>query len=330
MNLMAALESGLRASVDSTAAWFALLALGLNVHYGFTGLLNFGQVGFMLMGAYGVGISVSIFGLPLWVGVIVAILAAILLALILGAPTLRLRADYFAITTIAAAEVLRLLANSRVSTPLTRGPFGIQYNASAFYGLNPLPTPGALTWGPFSFTRNQTWTLLVGWTLAIGLSVVVYALMRSPWGRILRSIREDEDAARALGKNVFSYKMQSLMLGGVIGALGGVVYTLGGATVNPQTFRPEFTFYAYAMLIVGGVASRFGPVIGAFIFWFVLQSASALVRQASAADLLPDWISGAAAVGGVPFVLTGAVLMILVVYRPQGMFGNRREMALDV
>ncbi len=329
MNLMAALEQGLRSAVGPTAAWYALLAIGLNVHYGFTGLLNFGQVGFMLVGAYGVGISVSILGLPLWVGVIVGLLAAVGLALLLGAPTLRLRADYFAITTIAAAEVLRLLAISRVSTPVTGGPFGIQYNASAFFELNPLPFPGALTWGPFSFTRNQTWVLLVGWTLALLVSIMVAALMRSPWGRILRSIREDEDAARALGKNVFSYKMQSLVLGGVIGAMGGVIYTLGGATVNPNTFRPDITFYAYAMLIVGGVASRFGPMLGAFVFWFVLQSAQALARQASAADLLPDWLSGASAVGGTPFVLTGLVLMLLVVYRPQGMFGNRREMALD-
>ncbi len=330
MNLLAAFEQGLRSAVGPTAAWYALLAIGLNVHYGFTGLLNFGQVGFMLVGAYGVGISVAVFGWSLWVGVLMSILAAVLLALVLGAPTLRLRADYFAITTIAAAEVLRLVSNSRISTAFTGGPFGLQYSASAFYELNPLPFPGALRWGPFSFTRNSTWALLVGWGLAIVISIIVYALMRSPWGRILRSIREDEDAARALGKNVFSYKLQSLILGGVIGALGGVIYTLAGATVNPNTFRPDITFFAYAMLIVGGVASRFGPLVGAFLFWFVLQSTQALVRQASAADLLPDWLSGAAAVGGSSFVLTGIVLMILVVYRPQGMFGNRREMALDV
>ena len=330
MNLMAALEQGLRSAVGPTAAWYALLAIGLNVHYGFTGLLNFGQVGFMLVGAYGVGISVSVFGWSLWVGVLMSVLAALVLALVLGAPTLRLRADYFAITTIAAAEVLRLVSNSRISTAFTGGPFGLQYDASTFYAINPLPTPGALRWWIFSFTRNQTWVLLVGWTMALLLSIVVYALMRSPWGRILRSIREDEDAARALGKNVFNYKLQSLMLGGVIGAMGGVIYTLAGATVNPNTFRPDITFYAYAMLIVGGVASRFGPMIGAFLFWFVLQSVQALVRQASSADLLPDWLSGAATIGGSAFVLTGVVLMILVVYRPQGMFGNKREMALDV
>jgi neutral amino acid transport system permease protein len=123
--------------------------------------------------------------------------------------------------------------------------------------------------------------------------------------------------------------MQSLMLGGVMGGLGGIVFTLAGSTVNPNSFRPQITFYAYAMLIIGGIASRFGPLVGAFVFWFLLQSMSGLVRQAASADLLPNWLSGSAAVGGSAFVLTGILLMVLVVYRPQGMFGNKREIALD-
>lgn len=327
MDLIAALETGLRAAVGPTAATYALLAIGLNVHYGFTGLLNFGQVGFMLVGAYGVGISVAVLGWSLWVGIAMAILASIALAVLLGAPTLRLRADYFAITTIAAAEVLRLVSNSNVSRAVTGGPFGLQSIATEFYAVNPLNR--GLTWGPFSYSPNVTWTLLVSWGLAITMSIVIAIVMKSPWGRVMRSIREDEDAARALGKNVFSYKMQSLMLGGVMGGLGGVVYTLAGSTVNPNSFRPQITFYAYAMLIVGGIASKYGPIVGALIFWFLLQSMSALVRQAASADLLPGWLSGSAAVGGSAFVLTGVLLMVLVVFRPQGMFGNKREIALD-
>jgi neutral amino acid transport system permease protein len=327
VDLIAAFETGLRAALGPTAAAYALLAIGLNVHYGFTGLLNFGQVGFMLVGAYGVGISVAVMGWSLWVGMVVAVLAAIGLALLLGAPTLRLRADYFAITTIAAAEVLRLLANSSISRRLTGGPFGLQSIAGEFYAVNPLSR--GLTWGPFNYSPNVTWTMLVGWGTAILMATMVAIMMKSPWGRIMRSIREDEDAARALGKNVFSYKMQSLMLGGVMGGLGGVVYTLAGSTVNPNSFRPQITFYAYAMLIVGGIASRYGPLVGAFIFWFLLQSMSGLVRQAASQDLLPGWLSGSAAVGGSAFVLTGVLLMVLVVYRPQGMFGNKREIALD-
>lgn len=328
MDLIAAFETGLRAAFGPTAAAYALLAIGLNVHYGFTGLLNFGQVGFMLVGAYGLGISVAVLGWSLWVGMLVGVAAAIVLALLLGAPTLRLRSDYFAITTIAAAEVLRLLSNSAISTGVTGGPFGLQSIADEFYAVNPLGR--GLTLGPFNYSPNITWTLVVGWGAAIIMSVAIMTLMKSPWGRVMRSIREDEDAARSLGKNVFSYKMQSLMLGGVMGGLGGIVYTLAGSTVNPNSFRPQITFYAYAMLIIGGIASRFGPVVGALIFWFLLQSMSALVRQAEGADLLPDWLSGSAAVGGSAFVLTGILLMLMVVYRPEGLFGNKREIALDV
>ena len=328
MDLIAALETGLRSALGPTAAAYALLAIGLNVHYGFTGLLNFGQVGFMLVGAYGLGISVATFGLPLWVGVIVGILAAVALAMLLGIPTLRLRADYFAITTIATAEVLRMLANSSISTNFTGGPFGLQSIAEQFVAINPLNS--GFTWGPFNYSANTTWTILVGWSVAILMCVIIMILMKSPWGRVLRSIREDEDAARSLGKNVFAYKLQSLILGGVMGGLGGILFTLAGSTVNANSFRPQITFDAYAMLIIGGIASRFGPLFGAVIFWFLLQTMSALVRQAAGADLLPDWLSGSAAVGGSAFVLTGVLLMLLVVYRPQGLFGNRREIALDV
>lgn len=327
MNLIRALETGLQSALGPTAAAYALLAIGLNVHYGFTGLLNFGQVGFMLVGAYGLGISVAVLGWSLWVGIFVGLAASVGLALLLGTPTLRLRADYFAITTIAVAEVLRLLANSAISTPVTRGPLGLQSIAGEFYAVNPLSR--GLTWGPFQYSPNVTWTLLVGWNVALVGSIVIMILMKSPWGRVLRSIREDEDAARSLGKNVFSYKLQSLALGGVMGGLGGMVFTLAGSTVNPNSFRPQITFYAYAMLIIGGIASRFGPIIGAFLFWFLLQTMSALVRQASAADLLPDWLSGPSAVGGSAFLLTGILLALMVVYRPQGLLGNRREIALD-
>ena len=94
--------------------------------------------------------------------------------------------------------------------------------------------------------------------------------MRSPWGRVLKSIREDEDAARSLGKNVFSYKMQSLIIGGIIGALGGVVIAVGNRVAQPNDFSTALTFFAYTILILGGVARVKGPIIGAMIFWFLI------------------------------------------------------------
>lgn len=327
MDFNAIFGSAIRAAFGPQAAVYAMLAIGLNVHYGYTGLLNFGQVGFMLVGAYGLGISVAILGMSMWLGIVVGLLAGVVLALILGGPTLRLRADYFAITTIAVGEVLRITFRSGAAVPVTGGPFGLQSIANEFYAINPFDT--GLGLGPLSFSAQSTWFLLVAWGLVVLVTVLVALLMKSPWGRVLRAIREDEDAARSLGKNVFSFKMQSLVLGGTIGSLAGVLFTIAGSTVNADAFRPQFTFYAYAILILGGAATRIGPIVGAIIFWFLLQGLQSTVRGMQSADLLPGALGGANAVGASAFILVGLALTLLVIYRPQGIFGDPRELKLD-
>jgi neutral amino acid transport system permease protein len=327
VDIEAIFGTAIRAAFGPQAAVYALLAIGLNVHYGYTGLLNFGQVGFMLVGAYGVGISVAILGLSLWVAIPIGLLAGVVLALILGAPTLRLRADYFAITTIAVAEVLRITFRSGAARPVTGGPFGLQSIAGEFYAINPFSR--GIRLGPLSFSAQVSWALVVTWALVALVTVLVALLMRSPWGRVLKAIREDEDAARALGKNVFSFKMQSLVLGGTIGALSGVMFTILGSTVNADTFRPQITFYAYAILILGGAATRIGPIIGAIIFWFLFAGVQAGVRSMQAEDLLPGVLAGANAVGASALILVGLGLTLLVVFRPQGIFGDPRELKLD-
>ena len=127
-----------RAAIGVPAAAYALSAMGLNLQFGYTGLLNFGHVGSMLVGAYGMAVTVDIGG-SLWLGMIVGILCALILGLLLGIPTLRLRADYLAIVTIAAAEILRLVVRSSWAAPLTKGIFGIQHFADEFFDLNPDP-----------------------------------------------------------------------------------------------------------------------------------------------------------------------------------------------
>src|SRR4051794_11949152 len=128
--LVDSLTSGLQAAIGSQAIFFILLAIGLNMHFGYTGLLNFGQVGFALLGAFGLAVAVLRWGLPWWAGVIIGLLASVVLALLLGLPTLRLRADYLAIVTIAAAEILRLVFRSVGATDVTGGTRGLSgYNA---------------------------------------------------------------------------------------------------------------------------------------------------------------------------------------------------------
>jgi branched-chain amino acid transport system permease protein len=323
-------QDGMRAAIGVEAVVYALAAIGLNIHFGYTGLLNFGQVGFMLVGAYGVSITVVTFGQSMWLGLVVGIVAAVLLALLLGIPTLRLRADYLAIVTIAGAEILRFIFRASPANPLTGGVFGQQRFADAFYAINPIPEGSYGLWIiPFG-SHRRVWVMVVGWGLVALCCLLVWALVRSPWGRVLKSIREDEDAARSLGKNVFNYKMQSLVLGGVMGALAGMMLATQQQAVHPDTYLPLVTFYAYTILILGGPARVLGPVVGAVIFWFIFAGFDSFLRQARAIGLLPPEVFGTEQIGAIRIAMVGLGLMLLMAFRPQGIFGDRREMQLDV
>ncbi|TDD69718.1 branched-chain amino acid ABC transporter permease [Jiangella aurantiaca] len=321
------LELSLRELIGVQAIVFALAAIGINVQFGYTGLLNFGQAAFAAVGGYGIAVIVTTYDMSFWLGLVVGIVGAIVLALLLGIPTLRLRADYLAIVTIAASEIVRLVGRSAWGRDVFGGSDGITGFSSAFYDLNPFTEP--FEFGPFQFRERVLWVLVVGWVLVAVCTLVVWLLMRSPWGRVLKGIREDEDAVRSLGKNVYAYKMQSLVLGGVIGALAGMVYSLFQGAMQPDVYATNFTFFAYAILILGGAATVFGPVLGAAIVWFAFQFIDLALRGAIRQDYIPSWFMDANDTGAVRFMLTGIVLVLLLVFRPQGILGDRREIALD-
>lgn len=328
MNWAGIFENAVRAAVGDFAAVFALAAIGLNVHFGYTGLLNFGQVGFMAVGAYGIAVSVTYLGVSLWVGLLAGLAASVVLALLLGLPTLRLRADYLAIVTIAAAEIIRLTFRSVSLREYTGGSSGLTRFADQFYAVNPL-SPGRYGFGPFTYTHRQAWLLLVAWLTVAVVSVMVLVLMRSPWGRVLKSIREDEEAARSLGKNVYWYKMQSLLFGGIVGSLAGFILAISTQSVQPDTYSSAVTFFAYVVLILGGAARVLGPVVGSMIFWMLLSLSDNVLRAAVREGHIPESIMSGTQVGQVRFMLVGLGLMLLLIYRPQGIFGDRREIDLD-
>jgi neutral amino acid transport system permease protein len=307
---------------------FCLAAIGLNMHFGYTGLLNFGQAAFVAMGAYGVGISVTYLDAPLWVGFLVGIAAATVLALLLGIPTLRLRADYLAIATIATAEIFRFVVRSSTFDSVTGGSNGINGMAREFYALNPFPE-GTYGFGPWTYSERGLWIRLFGISLIVLSLVVVALLTRSPWGRVLKGIREDEDAVRSLGKNIFAYKMQALVLGGVIGALAGFVLSLSRGSVQPDNYATQLTFLAYTALLLGGAARVMGPVLGAVILWVTLSLTDTVLRGAVGAGYIPTWLMDGVQVGQVRFILVGLALMLLMAFRPQGILGDRRELVLD-
>jgi branched-chain amino acid transport system permease protein len=322
------LTNSLTALLNAEALYLALAALGLNIHFGYTGLLNFGQVGFLTVAAYGLGVGVTYLGLPFFGAILLGLGLAVLLALLLGIPTLRLRADYLAIVTIASSEVLRLIARSASLRDVTGGSAGITGFARGFYSLNPLPE-GRYGIGPVDYNENRAWLLLVGWSLVVLASLLVFMLMRSPWGRVLKAIREDEDAVRSLGKNVIGYKMQSLVLGGLFGALGGFVFALANSSIQPDNYSTLLTFFAFTAMILGGAGRILGPVIGAILFSSFFTFLENTLVQAVRADLIPTSIMSTNQVGIVRFILVGVLLMALMIFRPQGIFGDKKELALD-
>jgi len=200
--------------------------------------------------------------------------------------------------------------------------------AGGFYDLNPYPVH-EYNIGNFGFNERQMWILTVGWILVALSCLVVYLLMRSPWGRVLKAIREDEDAVRSLGKNVYAYKMQSLIIGGVLGCLGGFVYALGQASIQPDIFGTDTTFFAYTILILGGAARVGGPVVGAMIFWVILSLSDNILNEAIDAGYISKSLISTTQVGQFRFMIVGLLLMLLMIFRPQGIFGDRREIALD-
>ena len=314
------LSSALGEIATPTTAAYALAALGLAVHFGYSGLLNFGQAGFMAVGAYGFAMTTIHFGASFWIGLLVALVASVVFALILGIPTLRLRADYLAIVTIAAAEIIRYVVTTNALTDVTGSADGLAAFREDFLRLNPFPEGNYL-----GYSSNDFFYRFFGWGIVIVACIAMWLLMRSPWGRVLKGIREDELAVRSLGKNVYKYKMQALIIGGILGALAGMIFTLPRDVVQPGNYGTELTFFLWTCLLLGGMSTILGPVVGAMIFWVVLSLTQGILTGLIESGAV-TWLSTTQA-GQLRYVLVGVALMLLMIFRPQGVFGNKKELA---
>jgi len=292
------------------AGIFAVMALGLNLQWGFTGLFNVGVAGFVAVGAYASAILTGPpeperfggFGLPILVGWIGAMLLSGLAAFVVAAAALRLREDYLAITTFGIAVVIQLVATN--AQGLTGGPFGIQS----------IPRPFAEALGA-GFAWNLAYLALV----AAVLGVVWWALERlvaSPWGRVLRAIREDELAAASLGKRAAAFRLQSFVIGCSLMGLAGALYAHFVGYIAPEDFLPILTFQIWAMLIVGGSGNNAGAVLGAFAVWAIWSVSGNLIREVLPAA---EQARGAA----LQVVLIGVMIAAILVLRPRGMLGER-------
>jgi branched-chain amino acid transport system permease protein len=310
--------------VGVLAGIYGIFVLGLQLNVGYTGIVNFGQAGFMAIGAYSAIILVVEVGLPFLLALLLSILITMAIGVLIGMPSLRLRADYFAIATIAFSEIVRDIAqNARGLTGGNQGTLSLELENDVFFTdpwfkvsdwiaenvLDPIGLGGR---------EFENLPLLIVVWIALGLLAIgMTLLIRSPWGRVLRAIREDEDAARALGKNVFSYKLQSLAIAAGLGAIAGWFLAFNLQSVSQDNFEPLYTFLGYAILVLGGMATFGGVLVGSIILWTVLEGFRFLDLPLSADKQ-----------AALRFMVVGVVLILLMAFRPQGAFGKREEMVL--
>jgi branched-chain amino acid transport system permease protein len=292
------------------ATAFAIIALGLNLQWGFTGLFNVGVAGFVAVGAYTSALLTTPevagrmggWGWPVALGWLGAMLTSGVAGLLVGAIALRLRHDYLAITTFGIAVTIQLVANN--ATKLTGGPFGVQF----------IPKP-LQSWLGTGLAWNICYLLLA--LTILGLTYfALERLVRSPWGRVLRAIREDESAAASLGKRAFLLRMQSFVIGSMLMGLGGAIYAHFVGYIAPEDFLPILTFQIWAMLIVGGSGNNRGAIVGAFVVWCFWAAAGGLLR---------GWIPQAeqARAAALQVVLIGCLIAVMLVLRPRGILGER-------
>lgn len=295
----------------TTALIFAMITLGLNLQWGLTGLFNVGLAGFVAIGAYTSAILTTPddparlggFDLPIVVGWLAAMGVAGAVAALVGAATLRLKSDYLAITTFGVAVVVQLVALN--AQGLTGGPFGVGF----------IPRPfGALAEQPLLFN-------LVNMAIAAGVTLLIFLalehLARSPWGRVLKALREDERAAVSLGKSARFYRIQAFGVGGAIMGLAGAVQAHFIGFIAPENYLPTLTFQVWTMLIVGGSGSNRGAILGSLLVWAIWAGSGALV-----AALVPSDFQARAA--ALQIVAIGTMLCVILLIRPTGLLGGRR------
>jgi branched-chain amino acid transport system permease protein len=302
------------------AGIYAVFCLGLNIQWGYTGLFNIGIAGFFCIGAYSSAMITTpkptgiyahyvhqIFGLnlPFVVGLVGAAVICGIIAFLIGIPTLKLGEDYLAIATLGIAETFRLIFNNEHW--LANGPRGLMGLPQPFQGLiDP---------------KNYNYIYLV---IIVIIMVVIYIAIekaiRSPWGRVLRGIREDEVSAAMSGKDIFHFKMQSLVFGSMVMGIGGALYAHYTKSISPDVFTPLYgTFIIWVMLMAGGSGNNKGAVLGAYAIWAIWIGTKFMT------DFLPYTLKARAPY--IRFLIIGILLEIILIYRPQGLLGEEKKVS---
>ncbi|HEY9207077.1 MAG TPA: branched-chain amino acid ABC transporter permease [Candidatus Methanoperedens sp.] len=277
---------------------YSILAISLNLEAGYTRLMNFGKVAFFAIGAY-TSTLLSIAGVPFIIGLVAGIILSALFGLLVALPTLRLRADYLAIVTLASGEILRLFFLNEQW--LTEGPMGIRG----------IPQPMYAVFG------NDYMLFYVILVYSILLICYVFAekLIDSPFGRTLKAIRDDEDAVQFFGKNTFDLKIKVFIIGSCMASVSGTLFAHYLAFISPDMFFPSVTFSVWTMMVIGGTANNMGVILGAAMIQ-VFERGTRFLKDFVALPLEPY---------NLRIIVIGLLLILFILYRPEGMIKERKS-----
>jgi len=284
------------------AAIYCIFAIALNIEVGYTGLFNFGHVAFFALGAYASAL-LSLHGSPFWMALLAGVACAALGGLLIGVPSLKLQGDYFGIATLGFAEIVRLVLQNQVAW--TKGPMG----------LPGIPRPEIFSWHVDTLPAY----LLLSLGAALLTLAVIGFLTASPFGRVLRAIRDDETAAGVLGKNPLAYKLASFVIGSAFAGLAGVLWAHFITFVSPGDFTLTETILVLLIVVLGGKGTLWGPVAGAVVLIF-FQEAVRFLR------LPPEW-SGV--LGPLQQMVFGLLLVVLMIFRPEGLIREKGRETVD-
>lgn len=291
------------------AAIWGILSLSLNLQYGVAGLVNLGHVGFFMLGAYTSTILVVMGGWPIPVGMIGGAVAAAVFGILMALPAANLREDYWAISTLAAAEIVRIIfLNTNLGGP---------YVGEAF-GVSGIPRPLREWFEAHGYSLanyNFFYMVLVLVCLAVAFVLVSY-LASTPFGRSLKALREGDEVPLALGKPVGFLRVRVMAVGGGLAGLAGALFAHYNAYIAPEYFLPLETFIVWAMIIIGGPGNFIGALAGTVIVQILYNSTRFI---ASLVNIDPQIL------GSLRMIVIAVLIILVILYMPQGIVPERRR-----
>lgn len=275
------------------AGIYTILTLSLNLIVGYTGLPALGHVAFACIGAYTSSLLALKFGISPWIGLFAGAFLGALCGIAIGYPSIKLKGDYFALATFGFGVIVYSIAKNWVS--LTRGPMGL---------------PGIPNFSIFGYQLSEIWTYLLLVLIFVIVTVfIIYRIVNSPFGRVLKSIREDEIAAESLGKNVIKYKLMAFVIGAFFASIAGSLYAHYISFIDPSSFTVVESITVLLMVIFGGMGSISGSIVGAVTLVMFPEFLRFLGMPSSLAAPMRQMIYG-------------LLLVILMIKRPQGLIGK--------